>query len=236
VKGRLRSGSIVEDPKLRSKTHIFKDRCEAGRLLAGMIRKRPLKDSLLLAVPSGGVPVGYCMAEQLKIPLDIVVVRKIPVPGNPEAGFGAVALDGTLVLNERLVDELDLDQETIRRLASSRLREIGERLEKFRGDRKSPDFFQKDLILVDDGLASGYTMLVAVRSLRKHDPRSVTVAVPTAHYEALRLVASEADEVYCLNVRSGFLFAVADAYINWYDLDDREVQEYLLKAWGEPPK
>jgi predicted phosphoribosyltransferase len=223
----------MDDSRLRSKTHILKDRCEAGRLLAGMIGKPPHKNSLVLAIPSGGVPVGYCMAEQLKIPLDIVVVRKIPVPGNPEAGFGAVALDGTLVLNERLVDELGLDQETIRRLASVRLREIEERLEKFRGDRKPADLFQKDVILVDDGLASGYTMLVAVRSLKKHEPRSVTVAVPTAHYEALRLVASEADEVYCLNVRSGFLFAVADAYVDWYDLDDRKVQEYLLKAWVE---
>jgi len=229
----LRSGNIVEAPKLRSKTHIFKDRCEAGRLLASMLGKRPHDNSLVLAIPSGGVPVGYCMAEQLRIPLDIVIVRKVPVPDNPEAGFGAVALDGTLVLNERLVDELGLDQETIRRLAASRLREIKERLERFRGDRKPADLFQKDLILVDDGLASGFTMLVAVRSLKKHDPRSVTVAVPTAHYEALRLVASEADEVYCLNVRSGFLFAVADAYVDWYDLDDREVQEYLLKAWGE---
>ena len=229
----MRSDNIVEDPKLRSKTHIFKDRCEAGRLLANMIEKRPHKNSLVLAIPSGGVPVGYCMADQLKIPLDIVVVRKIPVPGNPEAGFGAVALDGTLVLNERLVDQLGLDQETIRRLAALRLREIKERLEKFRGDRKPADLYEKDLILVDDGLASGYTMLVAVRSLKKHDPRSVTVAVPTAHYEALRLVTSEADEVYCLNVRSGFLFAVADAYVDWYDLDDREVQEYLLKSWEE---
>ena len=228
----MRSGRIIDDSGLRSKTHMFKDRCEAGRLLASILRRRPHEDSLVLAIPSGGVPVGYCVAEQLKIPLDIVVVRKIPVPGNPEAGFGAVALDGTVALNERLVDELGLDQETISRLAASRLREIEERLEKFRGDRKPADLYQKDLILVDDGLASGYTMLVAVRSLKKHDPRSVTVAIPTAHSEALRLVASEADEVYCLNVRSGFLFAVADAYVDWYDLDDREVQEYLLKAWG----
>lgn len=230
----MRSGNIVEAPKLRSKTHIFKDRCDAGRLLASMLGKRPHEKSLVLAIPSGGVPVGHCMAEQLKIPLDIVIVRKIPVPGNPEAGFGAVALDGTLVLNERLVDELGLDRETIRRLAASRLREIEERIEKFREDRKPPDLFQKDLILVDDGLASGFTMLAAIRSLKKHDPRSVVVAVPTAHDEALNLVASEADEVFCLNVRSGFLFAVADAYVGWYDLDDREVKEYLKRAWGEP--
>ncbi|MBS7622695.1 phosphoribosyltransferase [Candidatus Bathyarchaeota archaeon] len=212
------------------------DRCEAGRLLATMIRGWLREDSVILAVPSGGVPVGYCLAEQLKLPLDIVVVRKIPVPGNPEAGFGAVAPDGTLVLNQRLVDELGLDQVTISRLAASRLREVEARLRRFRGGRKPIDLAQKEPVLVDDGLASGFTMLAAVRSIKRHNPRTVVVAVPTAHYDALRLVASEADMVYCLNVRSGFLFAVADAYVDWYDLDDREVQGYLQKAWAKSPE
>jgi predicted phosphoribosyltransferase len=105
-------------------------------------------------------------------------------------------------------------------------------LGRFRGDRKPVDLFQKDLVLVDDGLASGFTMLTAIRSLKKHGPRGVLVAVPTAHDDALRLVASEAGRVYCLNVRCSFLFAVADAYVNWHDLDDWEVQDYLLKSWG----
>ncbi|MEM3004493.1 MAG: phosphoribosyltransferase family protein [Candidatus Bathyarchaeia archaeon] len=225
----------MDDPRFRSRTHVFMDRCEAGRLLATMIKGRLHENSMVLAIPSGGVPVGYCLADQLKLPLDIVVVRKIPVPGNPEAGFGAVALDGTMVLNQRLVDDLGLDQGTISRLAASRLREIEARLRRFRGDKRPIDLTQKELVLVDDGLASGFTMLAAIRSIRKQCPRTVVVAVPTAHDEALRLVASEADMVYCLNVRGGFLFAVADAYVDWYDLDDREVQEYLQKAWAKSP-
>jgi putative phosphoribosyl transferase len=227
-------GNIVDDPALRSKSRLFKDRCEAGKLLADMIEKRLRKDSMLLAIPSGGVPVGYCLSQQLKIPLDVIVVRKVPIPDNPEAGFGAVAVDGTLVLNQRLVDELGIDQETIDALAAARLKEIRERLEKFRGRREPADLTQKNLILVDDGLASGYTMLVAVRSVRKQCPGSITVAVPTAHHNALRLVSSEADEIYCLNIRYGPFFAVADAYTNWYDLSDMEVKEYLSKAWEAP--
>ncbi len=227
--------NIIDEPSLRNKTHVFRNRLEAGRLLAHMLEKRTLKDAIVLAVPSGGVPVGFAISQQLKIPLDVVVVRKVPIPGNPEAGFGAVALDGTLILNEPLVYQLGLDQETIQEIASERLMEIKERIAKFRGERKPADLNQKGLIIVDDGLASGFTMLAAVRSLKKQNPTGVVVAVPTGHSEALRLVSSEVDEVYCLNARSGPLFAVADAYVHWYDVGDEEVQEYLRRAWLEPP-
>jgi len=229
-----RCSRVVEDPSLRSRTHVFRDRCEAGNLLAAKLKQKTLEDSIVLAIPAGGIPVGYCISKQLKIPLDIVVVRKVPVPWNPEAGFGAVALDGTLVLNRRLVDELGLDQKTIQTLATARLREIKERLERFRGKRDPPNLCQRNLILVDDGLASGFTMLVAVRSVRKQNPRSVIVAVPTGHYEALGLVSPEADEIFCLNIRYGPFFAVADAYVDWHDVSDEEAKRYLLRAWGEP--
>ncbi len=224
----------MDDPTFRSKTQLFNDRCEAGKLLADMFKKRSPRDSIVLAIPSGGVPVGYCLSRQLKFPLDIIVVRKVPIPDNPEAGFGAIALDGTLVINKGLVEELGIDKQTIDTLAGARLAEVRERLEKFRGKKEPTKLADKNLILVDDGLASGYTMLVAIRSVRKQFPRSIMVAIPTAHDKALKLLSSEADEIYCLNIRYGPFFAVADAYKNWYDLSDEEVNEYLLKAWKAP--
>ena len=229
----LRPSNILDQSSLRDRTHIFKDRCEAGGLLATMLAKKLLEDSVVLAIPSGGVPVGFCISRQLKIPLDIVVVRKLPIPWNPESGFGAVALDGSVVLNKQLVHELGLDEETISTLAASRLREIRERLAKFRGRREPTSLHGKEVILVDDGLASGFTMLAAIRFVKREEPREVVVAVPTGHDEALRRIFQEVDEVYCLNVRSGMSFAVADAYINWYDVGDVEVQRYLVKAWEE---
>jgi len=228
-------GDIIDEPSLRNRTQVFEDRLEAGRRLAHMLEKKPHKDAIVLAIPSGGVPVGLAISQQLRVPLDVVVVRKVPIPDNPEAGFGAIALDSTLVLNEPLVYQLGLDHETIQTIASARLKEIRERLEKFRGKRKPADLNHRDLIIVDDGLASGFTMLVAVRSLKKHNPASIVVAVPTAHIEALRRISPEVDKVYCLNVRSGSLFAVADAYAHWYDVSDEEVKEYLRKAWLGPP-
>lgn len=222
--------NITFDPYLRSKTHIFKDRCEAGKMLT-KIMTRP-SNPIVLAIPSGGVPVGYCLSREFKTTLDIIVVRKVPIPGNPEAGFGAIAPDGYLILNEPLVKELGLKQDQISAISKSRLNEIQSRILKFRGDREVEKIIKKDVILVDDGIASGYTMLVAIKSLRKKNPNKIIVAVPTGNDQALNMVSKEADEVYCLNLRSSLMFAVADAYTDWYDLEDDEVKDYLKKAWG----
>ncbi|MBS7626052.1 phosphoribosyltransferase [Candidatus Bathyarchaeota archaeon] len=196
-----------------------------------MIGKRDEKP-IVLAIPSGGVPVGYCLSKRLEASMDIILVRKIPIPGNPEAGFGAVALDGTIVLNTILVQELGLTQKIISLLAEDRLKEIRIREEKFRAGRAPPDLRGREIILVDDGLASGYTMLAAIISVKKQNPKHVMVAVPTAHDEALNLVSTYVNEVYCLNVRTGPFYAVADAYKRWYDLNDGEIMMYLTEVWG----
>lgn len=228
------SENITFDPYLRSKTHLFKDRCDAGKMLTKILT-RP-NNPIVLAIPSGGVPVGYCLSREFKTSLDIIVVRKVPIPGNPEAGFGAIAPDGFLILNEPLVKELGLKQDEIMEIAKLRLNEIRSRIIKFRGSREVEKISKKDVILVDDGIASGYTILVAIKSLRKYHPNKIIVAVPTGHDQALHRVSNEADEVYCLNIRSGFAFAVADAYKAWYDVDDEEVKDYLRKAWSNPNK
>ena len=222
---------VVDDESLRSRRYAFKDRIHAAELLAKKLWKYKGEDAVVLAIPAGGVPVGYRIAVDLQLPLDLLVVRKLPIPYNPEAGFGALTTDGTIVLNELVVEELGLTKEEIDMYASERMREIKERMGKFRGDRPFPDLKEKTAIIVDDGLASGYTMTAAILSARKHQPKRIVVAVPTAHLGALKKISPYADEIICLNIRSGFLFAVADAYLKWYDLDDSEVIDYLKNAW-----
>lgn len=221
---------IVDEGSLRSRRGVFEDRDHAGRLLAEKLQGKVKEDMVVLAIPSGGVPVGCAVAEALKAPLDLMVVRKLQVPWSPEAGFGAVTVDGTVVLNEPLVAGLGLTQEEISRCAAQTVEIIKERRRKFRGDRPFPDLKGKTVILVDDGLASGYTMLAAVISVRKREPRRVIVAVPTAPPASIQLIAPHVDEVVCLNIRDELYFAVADAYQRWYDLGDEEVVECLNKS------
>ena len=225
------SDKVIDDESLRSRRYVFKDRIHAGELLAKKLWKYKGENAIVLAIPAGGVPVGYTIAVSLQLPLDLIVVRKLPIPYNPEAGFGALTTDGTIVLNEPVVEELGLTRKEIDIYASQRMREVKERLREFRGDRPFPNLREKTAIVVDDGLASGYTMKAAILSVRKHGPKRNVVAVPTAHLGALENISPYTDEIICLNIRSGFLFAVADAYMNWYDLDDSEVIGYLKKAW-----
>ncbi|MCW4027126.1 MAG: phosphoribosyltransferase family protein [Candidatus Bathyarchaeota archaeon] len=225
------TAKITEEPKCRERTFVFKDRLHAGRILAEKLREYAgNRRAMVLAVPAGGVPVGYVVAGELAVAMDVVVVRKVQIPWNPEAGFGAVTWDGEIVLNEGLVSDLGLTEKMIEESMLKTRRIIQERIRKFRGDRSMPDLGGKIVFLVDDGLASGFTMLAAARSVRKREPAKVVIAVPTASLRALQLLESEADEIISLNIRSGPIFAVADAYENWYDLSDEEVTELLERA------
>lgn len=221
------SSKIVEDSSLRSKRHVFKDRIHAGEFLAKKLEKYKDEDLIVLAIPSGGVPVGFIIAKELDKPFDLIIVRKIPIPMEPEAGFGAMSFDGIIVLNKPLVERLSLNKEEIDECSSQVLKEIERRKDKFRGDKPFPDLRDKTVVIVDDGLASGYTMLAAIKSVRKQSVRKIIVAVPTASMNAINLIAPHVDEIVCLNIRDSFFFAVADAYQNWYDLSDDEVQKYL---------
>jgi len=225
------TAKIIEDPAYRERMFVFRDRLHAGRLLSEKLRGYADKGKvILLALPAGGVPVGYAVAKKLGIPMDVMVIRKIQIPWNTEAGFGALTWDGETVLNESLVEQLGLTREEIEELISKTGRIIQERLSKFRGDKPMPDLKDKVVILVDDGLASGFTMLAAARFAKKGMPEKIIVAVPTGSTGAIKLLAPEVDEIVCLNIRSGTAFAVADAYKNWYDLTDEEVIRILERA------
>ncbi len=218
------------DPLLSGKIHVFKDRYHAGRLLANMLQQYAnRKDVMVLAIPAGGIPVGLEVSKNLSVPFDIILVRKIQIPWNKEAGFGALTLNGEIVLNNILIKSLGLTETDLKEAVSNARRTLLVRSKKFGGDRSKIILEDKIVILVDDGLASGYTMLAAVKAVKKKKPKRIIVAVPTAAEEALQLLHREVDEIFCLNLRGGFLFAVADAYKHWRDLTDEEVVNLLRK-------
>jgi putative phosphoribosyl transferase len=220
--------NVIEELAYRDREFVFKDRLHAGALLADKLR--PLladRDVCLLAVPAGGLAVGYVVSQKLKIPLDVAIVRKIQIPWNTEAGFGALTWDRRVLLNELLVAQLGLSTEAVDQCISRTRELVRQRVQRFRGNRPFPVLNGKTVILVDDGLASGFTMLAAVESVRTQRPEKIVIAVPTASAGAIELLAPSVDELVCLNVRRGPIFAVADAYEKWYDLSDDEVLELL---------
>ncbi len=218
---------IIEERELRNKNYVFRDRVHAGELLARKLKPHIERDSIVLAIPSGGVPVGKTIARELGLPLDFIIVRKLPIPYNTEAGFGSISWDGETMLNERLVNQLHLSGEDIDRAIAEVRRELDRRMERFRGKRPFPELKGRNAIIVDDGLASGYTMLASVSSVKKHSPSSIIVAIPTASKNAIELVSPHVDEILCLNIRDTTLFAVADAYQEWHDLTEQEVLKLI---------
>lgn len=219
--------NLIEDRSLRDKVYVFKDRKEAGRLLAQRLLKYKDIDGIVLGIPSGGAPVAAEIAKVLGLSLDVLIVRKIQLPDNPEAGFGAVGTDGEVSLNTNLISQLHLTKEEVERQIQITVDTIKRRNELFREGRQFPLLKDKVVIIVDDGLASGYTIFSAVGFIKRYKPEKVVVAVPTAPKGTVDLILPQVDELVCLNVRSGFTFAVADAYENWYDLKDEEVISIL---------
>jgi putative phosphoribosyl transferase len=231
-------GSIIDDPRLRDKRFVFSDRHDAGKKLGFFLTSRPLlQEPVVIAIPAGGVPIGVEIARILRAPLSLAIVRKIQVPGNTEAGFGAVTWDGHVLINEQLRNTLGLSQNEVDTAIAATRRNIRDRIARFATGRPFPDLTKKCVILTDDGLASGYTMLAAVTSIRTMNPQRVIVAIPTSSASSAERIAREVDEVICLNIRTGQRFAVAEAYRHWYDLDDREVIAELAsvtETYGKP--
>jgi putative phosphoribosyl transferase len=220
---------FIEEIAFRERLHVFKDRTEAGRLLAEKLRKYEKSRGIAFGIPSGGVPVASEISDALGLPMDILIVRKIQIPGNPEAGFGAVGPDGEVIFNERLLGYLGLTEDQVRIQVEKTLANIEKRNVLFRSGKSYPPLTGKTVIVADDGLASGYTMLAAVKFIRKKVAGKIIVAVPTGSRATIDLVLPEVDEIVCLNTRRGSPFAVADAYRNWYDLSEKEVLGILRK-------
>jgi putative phosphoribosyl transferase len=208
---------------------LFRDRSDAGRILAERLLGYQCLDSVVLAIPRGGVPVGFEIAQKLNALFDVIIPRKIPIPWNPEAGFGAITDDGTTVLNEAMVRSLGLREDEIRVAVDVVREEIMRRKAAYRDDLPEPKLTGRAVILVDDGLASGYTMLAAIQSIRKQRPSSVVVAVPVASSAAARMIAGEVDRLVAMIISERLPFAVASFYAQWRDVTDEEIRDYLQR-------
>jgi predicted phosphoribosyltransferase len=186
----------------------------------------------VLALPRGGVPVAYEVARALHAPLDVFLVRKLGVPGHEELAMGAVATGGVRVLNEQVVRGLGIPDSVIDAVASWELEELRRRERLYRGDRRPPDVRGKTVILVDDGLATGSTMLAAVEALRQQQPARIVVAVPIAAPDTCELLRAEVDDVVCAVTPEPF-YAVGLWYRDFSQTSDEEVRELLAQA-AEP--
>jgi len=226
-------GKLRDDPNLRDRTYIFADRRKAGERLAEMLRDFRDQPFRLFAIPAGGVPVAAVIAQAFAAPLDLIIVRKIQLPWTTEAGFGALDPDGKPMFNEPLVSRLSLTPDQIEAQIAKTLANLREREAHLRGGRPYPDLTGETVIIVDDGLASGYTMRAAVRFLKGKGAAQLVVAVPTASDRTAQAIVSLVDLLVCPNIRGGLSFAVADAYVNWYDVEEPEVLE-LLASLAQP--
>jgi putative phosphoribosyl transferase len=208
----------------------FKNRLHAGELLAtrlGAFARRP--DVIVLALPRGGVPVGFAVAKALQVALDVFVVRKLGIPGHEEYAMGAIASDGEYMLNQEVVQRFRIPIEAIEATARRETLELERREQRYRAARPSLQLRGCTVILVDDGLATGATMKVAVKAVRKRDPASVIVAVPVGAPEVCHDMQREADEVICYCTPDAF-YAVGLWYEDFSQTSDEEVEKLLEVA------
>jgi putative phosphoribosyl transferase len=213
---------------------LFHDREDAGRALARELSKREdLEDPVVLALPRGGVPVGLEIARALEAPLDILVVRKLGLPEQPELAMGAVASGGIRVLNEDLLREGILSESVLDRVAKEELEEVERRERVYRGRRPAVDIRDRTVILVDDGIATGSTVRAAIQAARERGARKIVVATPVAPPETVRQLAREADDVVCLATPRLFM-AISPWYRHFPQLEDQEVHR-VLEAAPTPP-
>jgi predicted phosphoribosyltransferase len=205
----------------------FTNRAQAGRLLAEQLaeyRGRP--DVIVLALPRGGVPVALEVADALDAPLDVLIVRKLGLPGQEELAIGALASGGTRVLNEDLIGQIGLPADVIDRIVARESAELERREQAYREGRPAADVTGRVVIVVDDGLATGATMLAAVETLRLRDPSRIVVAVPTAPRQTCANLETRADGVVCL-VQPDPFFAVGMSYADFSEIGDDEVRRLL---------
>jgi len=216
---------------------IFKDREEAGKALAEALRSKALPDPVVLALPRGGVPVAAEVARTLKAPLDLVMVRKIGVPYQPELAAAAI-IDGEdpqLVINEEVCALADVSRSEIDAMAKEELQEIDRRTKLYLKDRPRAAVSGRSAIVVDDGIATGTTIRAVIKALRLKGPKSIVIAVPVAPRDAMQELREEADDVVCLETPEPF-FAIGLYYQDFHQIQDEEVIRLLQVGWPEIEK
>jgi putative phosphoribosyl transferase len=209
----------------RDAGRVFQDRCEAGRVLAQELTSyRGQPDLLVLGLARGGVPIGWEVAAALEAPLDVFLVRKLGVPQWPELAMGALASGGGIVINEHLVNRLGIGSDELDAAIEREKAELTRREQAYRGGRPAPEVTDRTVILVDDGIATGASMLAAIRAVRA--ARRLVVAVPVGPASVCRELAQEADEVVCASTPTDFS-AVGQAFADFHQVTDGEVRRLL---------
>lgn len=207
----------------------FRDREEAGRLLAQRLREYASEAPVVLALPRGGVAVGYEVARALNAPLDVLTVRKLGVPWHPELGMGALAEGGAVYVNREVLAAAELDPEELRTVIAEESRELERRVQRYRGGRPLPELTGRTVILVDDGLATGGTARAAVRALRGLGARRIILAVPVAASQTTEQLREEVDSLVCVQ-EPGNLWAIGTWYEDFHQMSDDEVLVLLDQA------
>jgi putative phosphoribosyl transferase len=216
----------------RTARRTFGDRREAGRVLAEELTSYRDKDDLLvLGLARGGVPVGWEIASALHAALDVFLVRKLGVPGWPELAMGALASGGGVVMNDNVVSSLHITDEQVHAAIDSETAELTRREQAYRGGRTAADARGNIVMIVDDGIATGASMLAAVRAVRAAGPKSIVVAVPVGPQSVCRELAREADDVVCATMPRAFE-AVGQVYTDFHQITDDEVCELLNTPTG----
>lgn len=214
----------------------FRNRIEAGKALSEALGAYARRDDVLvLALPRGGVPVAAEVAEALELPLDLMVVRKLGLPGNEELAMGAIASGGALVLNQDLLNYLPISARSLEQVMDRERLELDRRERAYRGDRPPAELSDQTVVLVDDGIATGATMRAAVAAARQQGPRQVVVAVPVAPPDTVALLRGEASDVVVLSTPEPF-FGVGNWYQDFSQTSDGEVRAQLARLWQRPPR
>jgi predicted phosphoribosyltransferase len=204
----------------------FSDRIDAGRRLAAALKDAVSKDAIVLAIPRGGVVVGFQVAQALNIPLDLIIPRKIGAPNNPELAIGAVTEDGTIILDDKLVEYLQVPKEYVKEESERQRLEIERRSRLYRGDTPYPSLKNHQVVIIDDGVATGSTMKAAVVSVRKRGAKTVLVAVPVGPHSTVEELKKEADDVVCLHKPEPF-YAIGQFYEDFSQTSDEDVRRLL---------
>lgn len=210
------------------KNVLFEDRKEAGKMLAAKLEKFSDGEVMVLAIPRGGVVIGYEIAKKIHAPMDIIVPRKLRAPYQPELAIGAITEDGNIILDEQIINSLNVSSDYIKIESQRQKFEIDRRLRVYKGESKIPDLTGLDVIVADDGVATGATMKAALISVRKRGAKSVILAIPVASLSALRMLEQEADKTISLFTPQHF-YAIGQFYRNFEQTSDQDVKELLKK-------
>lgn len=212
------------------KNKLYIDRVDAGKVLAQKLKEKEISDAVVIAIPRGGVVTAAKVAEELKLPIDIIIPRKIGAPYNPEVAIGAVTQDGTLLLNNNKYLMKLISHEEINEIAQTEINEIKRRMVNYRGNADYPDYSGKTAIIIDDGIATGFTTRAAIISIKKIlKPKKTILTVPVAPAEVIETFSEVVDEIICPLIPESF-YAVGQFYKNFDQVSDDEVINLLHKS------